>query len=310
VAVTDEELLARLDRGELVEGPAQASEGYLDALVRTLISVADAELRGLPFYLKGIQDAPTINAYMAGIALLQDEVGHATVAYRLLKDLGVDTDQALYRRELKDCRQPYFFDVPLESWAEFAVATGLLDRAGFHLLGDVYESTSYAPWKRALVKVHREENFHMRLGERWMTLLGETPEGREAVQRAIDWMFLMGMEFFGQPDALKKHGDQLDYRLRGHGNDELRQRWMADTVQLCLSVEYDVPARLDEEAGEYVLTCPYPLAFDDEKKRWKVEEGAVSWDQVRDRWKRRGPGAAWCLEQITMGWRELQEARV
>lgn len=306
MAIAEEELQARLERGELIEGPEQATDGYLGALTRTLISVADAELYGLPHYLMGAQDAPTINALISGISLLQDEVGHAAIAYRLLRDLGVDADHVLYDRTVEGCRHPYSFDVPLETWAEFVVSTALMDRAGFHLLGDIFESTSYAPWRRALVKVHREENFHMRLGERWMTILAETEEGREQVQRAVDWMFLLGLEFFGQPDSLKRHGDQLDYRLRGKSNDQLRQEWMRDAISQCERLGYRVPAHVEPETGEAVLDTPYPLEFDIHEKRWLVERGPTTWDNVRERWKRRGPAAGWCLEQIRRGHVELQ----
>ena len=46
------------------------------------------------------------------------------------------------------------------------VANGFYDRAGFVLLSDIFQHTSYGPWKRALVKVDREETFHLRHGER------------------------------------------------------------------------------------------------------------------------------------------------
>jgi hypothetical protein len=41
------------------------------------------------------------------------------------------------------------------------VANALYDRAGFVLLGDVFRHSSFGPWKRALAKVDKEENFHL-----------------------------------------------------------------------------------------------------------------------------------------------------
>ena len=306
VRMTDEQLVEYIVSGGMVEGPEQASEGYLAALEKLLVGVADSEFWGLAHYYEAIKGAPTINAYMAGVALLQDEMGHATVAHRLLRDIGVDTDYLIYHRPLEELRHPYFFDIPMDSWAEFAVATGLLDRAGFHLLGDIYEGTSYAPWKRALVKVHREEDFHMRLGERWMAKLGETDEGREEVQKAIDWMFIMGLEFFGQPDERKKNVGQLNYRLRSKPNDQIRQGWLADCVPLMERLGYQVPAHFDTATSQYVVDCPFPLDFDESAKRWRMEDGAVGWDRVLERWKRRGPGVEFCIEQVRAGYRELR----
>jgi len=303
--MTDEELKEYVAGGGMIERPEQTTEGYRSALVKLLIGVADSELWGIAHYFDAIRDAPNINAYVAGIALLQDEMGHATIAHRLLRDLGVDSDYLLYSRRLDEFRHPYFFDIPMESWAEFAVSTALLDRAGFHLLGDIYEGTSYAPWKRALAKVHREEGFHMRLGERWMSILAADESEREKVQRAVDWMFVMGLEFFGQPSPLKKNVEQLDYRLRHKPNDEIRQGWLADAVPLMVQLGFRVPAHYDAQKGEYVIDCPFPMDFDEQRKRWKVEEGAVGWARVLERWKRRGPGLGYCVDTVRAGHLEL-----
>ena len=81
VRMTDEQLVEHIVSGGMVEGPEQASEGYLAALEKLLVGVADSEFWGLAHYYEAIKAAPTINAYMAGVALLQDEMGHATVAW-------------------------------------------------------------------------------------------------------------------------------------------------------------------------------------------------------------------------------------
>jgi len=69
--MTEEQLIEHIARGGMVEGPEQATEGYLEALKKLLIGVADSEFWGLAYYYEAIKDAPTINAYMAGVALLQ-----------------------------------------------------------------------------------------------------------------------------------------------------------------------------------------------------------------------------------------------
>ena len=58
---------------------------------------------------------------------------------------------------------------------------------GFCLLSDVHDNTSYGPWKRGLVKVGKEENFHLLHGRRWMQRLVSSGEGRQLVQEAVDW---------------------------------------------------------------------------------------------------------------------------
>ena len=40
-------------------------------------------------------------------------------------------------------------------------------------------------------------------------------------------MFPLSVEWFGLPDALKMHSTQLEYRLKGMTNDQLRQWWLS-----------------------------------------------------------------------------------
>ena len=39
----------------------------------------------------------------------------------------------------------------------------------------------------------------------------------------------------------------------------------------------------------YVIDCPFPARFDEEKREWLLDEGAISWDEVLARWRARGP---------------------
>ncbi|MDE3091237.1 MAG: phenylacetate-CoA oxygenase subunit PaaI, partial [Chloroflexota bacterium] len=238
-------------------------------------------------------------------AIIQDEMGHAHIAYRLLEDLGVKKEQMIYERAAQQFKYPYAFDVPLESWEELVVANAFYDRAGITLLGDVYRSTTYGPWKRALVKVDKEETFHLRHGEIWMRRIVEEPGGRERLQRCVDWMFLLTVEWFGLPDDMKKHQGQLGYGLKGSSNDALRQTWMKTAVPLCEELKLNVPARFDEATQKYVITCPFPASFDSKNKRWDLEKGAITWDDVMKRWKARGPMNDYFVERIQRGYKAM-----
>ena len=287
---TDAELKAKVQDGFIVEYPEEMTEGYRKALIVQLLVQADTELISAPAYFMAAKDAPSTNTMVSATAIIQDELAHANIAYRLLEDLGMSKEELLYEREPHEFKHPYGFDQPLENWAELVVANGFFDRAGITLLGDVYRNTSYGPLKRALVKVDQEETFHLRHGEMWMKRLSKAGgEAKEKVQRAVDWMFPMAVEWFGLPDDLKRHSGQLEYRLKGLTNDELRQTWMDATVPLCESIGIDVPAHRDEERGEYVLDFPFPCQYDPDQKRWLYEEGTIGWDQVFNRWKGRGP---------------------
>jgi ring-1,2-phenylacetyl-CoA epoxidase subunit PaaA len=309
VLETEAELLERLRTGKLIEGLDSATDAYVEGLKRTLIVSADTELISAPSYLRAARDAPSINSYMSATAIIQDELGHAHIAYRMLRDLGVDTDELVYERNPKAFKHPYAFDVPLDRWSELVVANAFYDRAGYVLLSDIYRNTSYGPWKRALVKVDREETFHLRHGERWMKILSGDPDSKAEVQQAVDWMFVLTLEWFGLPDQLKRHGEQVGYQLKGLTNDQLRQEWMAATVPLCERLGFPVPAHHDEASGRYVVDCPFPMRFDAERKRWDLEGGAVSWDDVLLRWKQRGPANEEFVTMLQRGYRQLRSRR-
>lgn len=304
--MTDSAVLERIREGKLIETIDQMSPAYLEGMIRILTVSADTELISAPAYFNAAQHAPSLNAFGSATAIIQDELGHAHIAYRLMRDLGVDTEVTIYDREPARFKYPYAFDVPLESWAELVMANAFYDRAGFCLLGDVYQSTTFGPWKRALVKVDKEETFHLRHGENWMRKMSQSAEGRAEIQAAIDWMFLLTVEWFGLPDSMKRHTEQLGFGFKGKSNDELRQTWMSTAVPLCAELGFDVPAHFDGVSGAYVIDCPFPARFDADEKCWLIEEGPVGWDDVLARWRRRGPMNERYIETIQRGHRGLE----
>jgi ring-1,2-phenylacetyl-CoA epoxidase subunit PaaA len=305
--VTEAELQARLDDGRMVEHVDQMSPIYLEGIKRILTVSADTELISAPAYYHAAQDAPSTNAFVSAMGIIQDELGHAHIAYRLLEDLGVNKEELVYERKPEHFKYPYAFDVPLDTWVELVTANALYDRAGFVLLGDVFKYGRFGPWRRALAKVDKEENFHLRHGETWMRKINDQPGGHEKLQRAVDWMFPLTVEWFGLPDDLKRHSEQLDYGFKGNSNDQLRQIWMSTAVPFLNELKIDVPAHYDASAGKYVVDFPFPSRFEVDEKRWVFEEGQISWDEVLVRWKARGPKNKEFVDAIQRGRKELNE---
>src|ERR1700694_1170020 len=161
---TEATTLQRIKSGKLVEGLEHMSPTYLEGIKRILTVSADTELISAPAYFRAAQDAPSLNAFGTAISIVQDELAHAHIAYRLLEDLGADKDWLIYRRPAGEWKYPYAFDVPLDTWHELVVANAFYDQAGYELLSDVYHSTTFGPWKRALAKGDKEETFHLRHG--------------------------------------------------------------------------------------------------------------------------------------------------
>jgi ring-1,2-phenylacetyl-CoA epoxidase subunit PaaA len=304
---SEDEVRERLSEGKLVEGLQHMSPDYLKGIRRILTVSADTELVSAPAYLRAARHAPALNNFGSAVSICQDELAHAHIGYRLLGDLGVDMNELIYERDPKAFKYPYAFDVPLDSWHDLVMANALYDQAGFVLLSDVHQTSTFGPWKRALAKVDKEETFHLRHGRTWVKKLCADPAEKQRVQAAADWMFILTLEWFGLPDERKKHGIQLEYGFKGMSNDELRQAWMAAVVPFMEEVGIDVPAHWDEAQERWIIDCPFPARFDEERKRWMLDEGPISWDDVMVRWKARGPMNDDYVERLQRGYRQRME---
>ena len=197
---TEDEVRAHLAAGRLVEGLQHMTPEYLKGIRRILTVSADTELISAPAYLRAAQHAPALNNFGSAVSIIQDELAHAHIGYRLLADLGVDTARLVYEREPQAFKHPYAFDVPLDSWHELVMANAFYDQAGFVLLSDVHRTSTFGPWKRALAKVDKEETFHLRHGRTWVKKLCADPAEKPKVQAAADWMFILTLVWFGLPD--------------------------------------------------------------------------------------------------------------
>ena len=302
-ARSEDEVREHLAAGKPVEGLQYTSPDYLRGIRRILTVSAATELISAPAYLRAAQHAPALNNFGSAVSIIQDELAHAHIGYRLLGDLGVDTNELIYEREPAAFKYPYAFDVPLDSWSELVLANALYDQAGFVLLSDVHRSSTFGPWKRALAKVDKEETFHLRHGRTWVKKLCADADDKARLQASLDWMFILTLEWFGLPDDRKTHGIQLEYGFKGMSNDELRQTWMGEVVPFLDGVGLRVPAHWDEDEKRWAIDCPFPARFDDAAKRWQLEDGPISWDEVMARWRARGPMNRDYVARLQRGYR-------
>src|SRR5258708_9225681 len=186
--------------GERVECRNEMSEEYLGERKQTVIVSGDTELISAPAYYLAAKRAPSSNAFMTGIAIIQDELAHAHIAYHILEELGEDQEKLIFSRDPKSFRYPYAFDVPLDRWTELVVANGMYDQAGFCLLGDIHEKCSYGPWKRGLNKEMAEENFHLRNGRTWMKRISQAGgSAKDERQQSADGAVPLTVDRFALP---------------------------------------------------------------------------------------------------------------
>ena len=277
---TEDEVRAHLAAGKLVEGLQHMSPEYLKGIRRILTVSADTELVSAPAYLRAAAHAPALNNFGSAVSIIQDELAHAHIGYRLLGDLGVDMPALIYEREAERLQVP----------VRVRRAAGLLVRARAGqravrpgrvraALSDVHQSSTFGPVEARAGQGRQGGDLppapRAHVGEEARRRPGST---RRKLQASLDWMFILTLEWFGLPDARKKHGIQLEYGFKGKSNDELRQDWMGHVVPFMDEVGLDVPAHFDEERSATSSTARSRSAFDSETKRWGGSE--ISWDEV------------------------------
>src|SRR5690606_2948848 len=82
---SEEELKQKVQDGYILEPPDEMTEGYRKALIVQLTVQGDTELMSAPAYWMAAQDAPSTNTQVSAVAIIQDELAHANIAYRLLE---------------------------------------------------------------------------------------------------------------------------------------------------------------------------------------------------------------------------------
>src|SRR5438874_12419626 len=137
---TEATTLQRIKIGKLVEGLQHMSPTYQEGIKRILTVSGDTELISAPAYFRAAQDAPSLNAFGTAISIVQDELAHAHIAYRLLEDLGGRKDLLIYQRPAEQWKYPCGFAAPLDFWYELGVANALSDQAGYAALSIAYPS--------------------------------------------------------------------------------------------------------------------------------------------------------------------------
>src|SRR5438094_10089777 len=96
---TEEAVLNRIKKQQLVESIEQMSPLYLEGMKRILTVSADTELISAPAYYHAGVHAPSLNTFGSAMSIIQDELSHAHIAYRLPRELGLATEKLIFARD-------------------------------------------------------------------------------------------------------------------------------------------------------------------------------------------------------------------
>jgi ring-1,2-phenylacetyl-CoA epoxidase subunit PaaA len=206
-------------------------EAYRKTLIRQIAQHAHSEIIGMQPEGNWILRAPSLRRKAILLAKVQDEAGHGMYLYAAAETLGVDREELT--EKLINSTQKYssIFNYPTLSYADIGVIGWLVDGAAICNQVPLCRC-SYGPYARAMIRICKEESFHQRQGyELLLAMVNGTDAQREMVQESVDRWWWPSLMMFGPPDGDSPNTRQsMEWGIKRHTNDELRQRFVDMTV--------------------------------------------------------------------------------
>ena len=251
---------ARIEAGDKIEPKDWMPEGYRKTLIRQIGQHAHSEIVGQLPEGNWITRAPTLERKAILLAKVQDEAGHGLYLYCAAETLGVTRDELT--EMLLDGRMKYssIFNYPTLTWADMGAVGWLVDGAA--IMNQVpLQRTSFGPYARAMVRICKEESFHQRQGyDIMMKMANGTEAQKRMAQDALNRMWFPSLMMFGPSDAESVHSEQsMSWKIKMNGNDELRQKFVDQTVPQAEYLGLTVPdpdLKWNDDKGGYDFTGP------------------------------------------------------
>ena len=246
----------KVDAEVRIEPKNWMPDGYRKTLIRQISQHAHSEIVGMLPEGNWLTRAPSLKRKLQLMAKIQDEAGHGLYLYSAMETLGADRDEEIEKLHRGEVKFSSIFTYPTLTWADMGAIGWLVDGAA--IVNQVpLQRCSYGPYSRAMIRVCKEESFHQRQGyEILLTMMREgTGEQKEMVQDAINRFWWPSLMMFGPSDENSPNSAQsMAWKIKRRGNDELRQRFLDQTVpQLeflgCTAPDPDL--KWNEETGHY-----------------------------------------------------------
>lgn len=279
------------------EWPDELSSEHRRILIETLIIASQQEVAVMPWQATAFDTAPDIGAKIAIAGSIQDELGHANQWCLALENLGVDSRDVVFGTPPDKYKTVFLEHFPIRDYIEFVLTQAFFDRAGRFWTVDYERHSSYAPMRRVAKKVNFEQAFHVFHGVQWVKYYFEAGgESRARVQELALEHFPHGLQWFGAPDEHKSRKGQLEFRVRGWSNDEMRLKWLQSVSAFTSRLGIKIPVTLSASTGKWESEIPFPMLFDVEKRTWTNKP--AEWSDVFAQWKRGGPKKVEIMSKI------------
>lgn len=246
---------SRIDADEKIEPRDCMPDGYRKSLIRQIAQHAHSEIIGMQPEGNWLTRAPSLKRKAVLIAKVQDEAGHGLYLYSAAETLGVSREELLDALHQGKQRYSSIFNYPTPTWADIGAIGWLVDGAAIVNQVPICRC-SYGPYARAMVRICKEESFHQRQGfEIMLTLSRGNKAQKQMAQDALNRWWWPSLMMFGPPDTDSKHSAQsMQWKIKRHSNDELRQRFIDNTIPQAEHLGLTVPdkdLKWNEKTGHY-----------------------------------------------------------
>jgi len=221
----------RIDAEEKIEPRDWMPDAYRKTLVRQISQHAHSEIVGQLPEGNWITRAPTLRRKAILLAKVQDEGGHGLYLYSAAETLGVSREELIDQLHSGKAKYSSIFNYPTLTWADIGAIGWLVDAAA--ILNQIpLCRCSYGPYARAMVRICKEESFHMRQGyELLLTLCRGSEQQRAMAQDAVNRWWWPALMMFGPSDTDSTHSVQsMQWKIKRFSNDDLRQKFVDQSV--------------------------------------------------------------------------------
>lgn len=232
----------------MTEANLKLTSEYKEAVINLLFQLADDDFLYSYRGSEWLGLAPHIEEDVASSSITQDSMGHATMFYQLLEDLGEGTADALAHLRPANERknsllverpngEGYYMNVPQYDWA-YAVVRNYFYTIAKKVKMDSLKNSSYQPIAQAAVKVNMEIYYHLLHWKTWFVqLLSSTEEAKQKMQSAIEKV----MDDFGDVFSFGNHGEKITEFGLIEEETVLIQRWNELLEPVFQSINLSVP---------------------------------------------------------------------
>ncbi|PFG03771.1 1,2-phenylacetyl-CoA epoxidase subunit PaaC [Bacillus sp. es.034] len=229
---------------------------YKEALLSLLYQLADDDFILAYRGSEWLGLAPHIEEDVAFSSINQDTMGHATMFYQLLEELGEgDQDHLAHGRKaterknailLEEVNGPgNYMEEPRYDWA-FAVVRHYFYSVAKKVRIDALKNSSYEPLAEMAVKINTELYYHLLHWKTWfIQLMNAGGEARDRMNKAMERV----LEEFAGVLTLGPKGKEMSLMALIEGEESLTKRWELALEPVFRSCQLSFPPSVSMKKG-------------------------------------------------------------